>query len=192
MKLFALSGSMRTGSYNTKLITLAVAEARRQGSTVALGNFRDLAPPLYDADWEAAHGLPPQALALVREIEGVDAMMIASPEYNCSVAGPLKNALDWVSRLKPYRFKDKPVLLMGSSSGGTGARDGMAALRITLNYQGAAVYPETFSVPHGGKAFDQEGRFTDAAMNEKLTRLIGAFLAEAHARQSTQSNKAPA
>jgi NAD(P)H-dependent FMN reductase len=176
MKLFALSGSLRAGSFNGKLIRLAAAEAQRQGAEVTLGDFRALAPPLYDADLEAASGFPPQAQALIGEIEQAEAMMIATPEYNYSVPGPLKNAFDWVSRVKPYRFKDKPVLLMGASSGGWGAVHGMDALRITLNYQGAAIHPDVFSVQNGKSAFDDQDRFADGAMNDKLAALVAVFL----------------
>lgn len=182
MKLFALSGSMRTGSFNSKLIELAIEEARRQGAEVVPGNFRELAPPLYDGDQEATSGLPPQAQALVRHIEAADGIMIATPEYNCSVPGPLKNAFDWVSRLKPYRFKDKPVLLLGASAGKGGALQGMAALRITLNYQGALIHPDVFSLREGKTAFDETGGFVDPALNETLAQLIGAYLKTVPAR----------
>lgn len=176
MKLFALSGSMRAGSFNSKLIRLAATEARRQGAEVTLGDFRALAPPLYDADLETSSGFPPQAQALIGHIEQADGMMIATPEYNYSVPGPLKNAFDWVSRVKPYRFQDKPVLLMGASSGGWGAVHGMDALRITLNYQGAAIYPDVFSLQNGKSAFDAQDRFSDASLNDKLADLVGKFL----------------
>lgn len=167
---------MRAGSYNSKLILLAVAEASRQGADVTLGDFRALAPPLYDADLEAASGFPLQAQALIGHIERADSVMIATPEYNYSVPGPLKNAFDWVSRAKPYRFQDKPVLLMGASSGGWGAVHGMDALRITLNYQGAAIYPDAFSLQNGKSAFDAQDRFSDTSLNDKLADLIAKFL----------------
>lgn len=167
---------MRTGSFNSQLIALGVAEARRAGADVTLGDFRALAPPLYDADLEKASGIPPQAQALIEQIERADGIMIATPEYNYSVPGPLKNAFDWVSRLKPYRFQSKPVLLMGASSGDWGAVHGMEALRITLNYQGAAIYPDVFSVRNGKSAFDEQGGFADAGMNDKMADLIARFL----------------
>lgn len=173
---------MRTGSFNGKLIKLAVEEARRQGADVTLGAFRELAPPLYDADFETSSGLPAIAQKLVRHIEDADGLMIATPEYNASIPGPLKNAFDWVSRLKPYRFQDKPVLLLGASSGRGGAMHGIEALRVTLNFQGAAIHPEVFSVPSGKTAFDDADRFADPTMNDKLVRLIGAFLKTVPAR----------
>jgi chromate reductase len=184
MRLFALSGSLRRGSFNSKLIGLAAAEARRQGADVTLGDFRALAPPLYDADLENASGFPPQAQALIGHIEQADGMMIATPEYNYSVPGPLKNAFDWVSRVKPYRFQDKPVLLMGASSGAWGAVHGMDALRITLNYQGAAIYPDVFSLQNGKSAFDAQDRFSDPGLSDKLAHLIGEFIQSLRARSS--------
>ena len=182
MKLFALAGSMRTGSFNIGLIKLATDEARRQGAEVTLGEFRELAPANYDGDLEIASGLPAAAQVLVRHIEQADGLMIATPEYNASVPGPLKNAFDWVSRVKPYRLLDKPLLLLGASSGRGGALQGMAALRITLNFQGAVIYPDVFSVPNGKTACDDAGRFVDPAMTEKLARLITAYLKTVPAR----------
>lgn len=182
MKIFSLSGSLRTGSYNTALIKLATAEARRQGVEVTLGDFHELCPPIYDGDIEAAHGIPSEGLALARHIEQADGIIIATPEYNRSVPGPLKNAFDWVSRLKPYRFTDKPVLLLGASSGGTGAVDGIAALRNTLDYQGGVIFPDVFSLKHARNAFDADGGFVDPTLNDKLARLIAAFLASVKAR----------
>lgn len=176
MKLFAFAGSMRTGSFNASLIKLAADEARRQGADVTLVPFRDVAPPIYDGDLEAASGLPAAAQALVRHIEAADGLMVSTPEYNASVPGPLKNAFDWVSRLKPYRLQDKPLLMLGASSGIGGALKGMAALTITLTYQGALIYPNTFSLPNGKTAFDSDGRFTDPSLNDKLARLICAYL----------------
>lgn len=182
MKIFAFAGSMRTGSFNDSLIKLAADEARRQGADVTLVPFRDLAPPIYDGDLETASGLPAAALALVRHIETADGLMVSTPEYNESVPGPLKNAFDWVSRPKPYRLQDKPLLMLGASSGLGGALKGMAALNITLTYQGAKIYPDTFSLANGKTAFDSDGRFTDPSLNDKLAQLIGAYLKTLHAR----------
>jgi NAD(P)H-dependent FMN reductase len=182
MNLFAISGSLRSGSFNRTLIVLAAAEARRQGAQVVLGDFRNLAPPLYDYDREVAEGFPPEAQALIRHIEQAEGILIATPEYNNSVPGPFKNAIDWVSRVKPYRFLDKPVLLMGASSGFTGARKGMAALHIALAYQGAAIHPEVVSVQKGGEAFGPDGAFTDPTMAATLARVVGDFLASMKAR----------
>lgn len=182
MKIFALAGSMRTGSYNVSLIRLAADEARRQGADVTLVPLRDLAPPNYDGDLEMASGLPAPAQALARHIESADGLMIATPEYNASVPGPLKNAFDWVSRLKPYRLQDKSVLLMGASGGRGGALKGIAALDVTLTYQGAAIHPDIFSLPNGKTAFNEDGRFADVTMNDKLAQLLGAYLATIPAR----------
>lgn len=182
MKIFAFAGSMRTGSFNASLITLAAEEARRQGADVTLVPFRDLAPPNYDGDLEETSGLPAAAQALVRHIEAADGLMISTPEYNASVPGPLKNAFDWVSRLKPYRLQDKPLLILGTSSGRGGASKGMAALHVTLSFQGAAIHPDMFSLPNGKTAFDADGRFADPSLNDKLAQVIAAYLKTIPAR----------
>lgn len=176
MRLFAVAGSLRAQSYNRKLIAVAAELARAHGADVELGDFRAYCPPNYDGDVEAAQGLPAQALALVAAIEAADGLMIATPEYNRSVPGPLKNAFDWVSRLKPYRLQGKPVLLLGATSGKAAAANGIAALRNTLDFQGARLFADSFGLAHGAQAFAADGRLADAATRERLANLIGAFV----------------
>lgn len=175
MKIFAFAGSLRAASFNRKLIALAAAAARQSGADVELGDFRDYCPPIYDGDVEAAQGLPPQAQALVGKIEAADGIIIASPEYNRSIPGPLKNALDWVSRLKPYRLADKKVLMIGATSGKAGCANGFAALRITLEFQTAKVFPESFGLNGGATAFTADGSLIDAEQAAALDKLIKAF-----------------
>jgi NAD(P)H-dependent FMN reductase len=177
MKIFAFAGVLRAGSYNRKLLALAVADARAAGAEVEAADFRDYCPPHYDGDVEAASGLPKEAQALVAKIEGADGIILASPEYNRSIPGPLKNALDWVSRAKPYRLTGKPVLMIGATSGKVGCINGFAALRITLEFQAAKVYAESYGLSGAATAFTPEGRFADAGEAAKLSALVTAFVA---------------
>lgn len=178
MKIFALAGTLRAGSFNRTLLKLAAADAQSAGADVEVGDFRDYCPPHYDGDVEAASGLPPETQALIAKIEWADGIILASPEYNRSIPGPLKNALDWVSRVKPYRFTGKPVLMIGATSGKAGCINGFAALRITLEFQVAKVYAESYGLCGGATAFTPEGQFADAGEAEKLNALVKAFVTQ--------------
>ncbi|MFN4282126.1 MAG: NADPH-dependent FMN reductase [Alphaproteobacteria bacterium] len=178
MKVFVFAGSLRAASFNRKLAALAAESARRAGAEAELGDFRDYCPPIYDGDAEAAHGLPPEARALAAKIEAADAIVIASPEYNRSIPGPLKNALDWISRLKPYKLADKPVLMIGATSGKAACANGFAALRITLEFQTAKVYAESYGLNGGATAFTADGRFADTGEAERLDALVKAFVTQ--------------
>lgn len=177
MRIFAFAGSLRAASFNRKLIALAADMARDAGAEIELGDFRDYCPPIYDGDVEAARGLPPQAQALVAKIEAADGIIIAAPEYNRSIPGPLKNALDWVSRLKPYRLADKKVLMIGATSGKAGCANGFIALRITLEFQTAKVFPDSFGLNGGATAFTADGKLADADLAAELGALVKAFVA---------------
>ncbi|MEA2712769.1 MAG: hypothetical protein QOK27_730, partial [Gemmatimonadales bacterium] len=101
MRLLAFAASLKRESLNRKLINLAVELAREAQVEVDLADFREFDMPLYDADLQNSAGFPEGAQELARRIEAVDGLMIASPEYNYSLPGTLKNAIDWVSRMKP-------------------------------------------------------------------------------------------
>jgi len=179
MKIFAFSGALRAGSLNRKLIVLAAEAARRAGAEVDLGDFRDYCPPNYDGDAEAASGLPKEAEALIAKIEWANGIIVSTPEYNRSVPGPLKNAFDWISRLKPYRLAGKNMLLIGATSGKTGCVNGILALRNTLEFQTAKVYADSFGMSGAATGFTPEGQFADAAQAQKLAALLKAFVAQA-------------
>ncbi len=179
MKIFAFAGSLRAASFNRTLLALAATNARTAGATVEIGDFRDYCPPHYDGDLEAASGLPREAQALIAKIDASDGVIIASPEYNRSIPGPLKNALDWVSRVKPYKLTGKPLLMIGATSGKVGCLDGFAALRITLEFQAAKVYAESYGLSRAASAFTTSGQFADAAEAAKLNALIRAFVTQA-------------
>lgn len=177
MKIFAFAGSLRAASFNRKLLALAAADAQAAGAEVDVGDFRDYCPPHYDGDLEAARGLPQQAQALIGRIETSDGIIIASPEYNRSIPGPLKNALDWVSRAKPYKLAGKPVLMIGATSGKAACINGFTALRITLEFQEARVFPETFGLCGSAAAFTPEGHLADGEQAAALFALVKSFVA---------------
>ncbi len=128
MRVLAFAASLRRGSLNQKLILLAAEAARAAGAEVDLAEFREFDMPIYDGDVDASTGLPPGAAALRHRVEQADALMISAPEYNFSIAGPLKNAIDWVSRARPMPWRGRSVFLLSASpsamagSAGSGRR----------------------------------------------------------------------
>ncbi|MFJ4860421.1 MULTISPECIES: NADPH-dependent FMN reductase [unclassified Streptomyces] len=184
MHVLVLSGSLRAGSVNTRLGSLVAESVTRAGATAQSLTLADFPMPPYDGDTEAEEGLPPGALALRERIEAAQALIIASPEYNASVPGVLKNAIDWVSRYRPQPFKDKQTLLVSASPSMVGGNRGLWALRVPLEHLGARVYPDMFSLAGAHQAFTADGALTDPGLGERLTTTIDSFLdlAEADTR----------
>lgn len=154
-RLLGLSGALRAGSFNTKLIH----EAARvfAPDSFALG---DLRLPLYDGDLEDGQGIPATVQALADQIAAADAVVIATPEYNKSLSGVLKNALDWVSRTKGAPWKNKPVAIMTVGGGPQAGARGNAALRLAMTPFRPRLLTGEVLVASGNDAFDDDGRLT--------------------------------
>ncbi|RSS62153.1 NADPH-dependent FMN reductase [Streptomyces sp. WAC06614] len=177
MRVFVLAGSSRAGSVNRSLASLVARIVTEAGPDVDLAHLGDFAMPAYDGDTEAGHGPPPAAAALRDRIEAAQALVIASPEYNASVPGVVKNAIDWVSRFRPQPFKDKQTLLVSASPSMVGGNRGLWALRVPLEHLGARVYPDMFSLAGAHQAFTEDGRLADTGLAERLTETVDSFLA---------------
>ena len=175
LQLLVFDASLRSGSLNDRLATLVTSVAGERLS-VDRGRMADFDGPSYDADRETAEGLPPGADALRRRIEAADAFVIVSPEYNCSVPGVLKNAIDWVSRARPQPFNGKQGLLLSASPSLVGGNRGLWALRVPLEHLGARVYPDMFSLGQAHQAFDPNGRLASGALQQRLEQTITCFL----------------
>lgn len=169
LKILAIPGSLRRGSYN-RALARAAAELAPAGATVEIAEIRDL--PLYDEELNAS-GPPPAVLDLKRRIAEADAVFIATPEYNHGVPGVLKNAIDWTSRGAGQPWKAKPVAIAGASNGGFGTVRAQLALRPILGCLDARVVenPEVH-VSRAQDKVDAEGRLTDEPTREKLRRLL--------------------
>ncbi|MFD3697030.1 NADPH-dependent FMN reductase [Streptomyces sp. NPDC058646] len=184
MRVLVLSGSSRTGSVNARLAALVAGLVTRAGATADPATLGDFPMPPYDGDAEADGGMPQGALALRERIEAAQALVIASPEYNASVPGVVKNAIDWVSRFRPQPFKDQQTLLVSASPSLVGGNRGLWALRVPLEHLGARVYPDMFSLAMAHQAFTEDGALLDAGLAERLGATIDSFLdlAEADTR----------
>ena len=181
VKILAFAGSTREGSLNKKTLTVAIAAARAAGAEVTRIDLRDLALPLYDGDLEEREGLPPGAKTLKGLMRSHDAFLLACPEYNSSITGALKNAIDWASRPAPDEktlecFKDKVAGLTSSSPGALGGIRSLATVRSILENIGTIVIPDQMAVSRAHEAFDDEGKLKDpkvqAGVEKVATRLV--------------------
>jgi chromate reductase, NAD(P)H dehydrogenase (quinone) len=176
MKVLAVSGSLRRDSYNTRLLH-AAAEAPPEGIEVELWDgVRDL--PLYDEDLERDE--PPDAVVRLREAWGdADAILFATPEYNGSVPGLLKNAVDWGSRPRDGAvLRNKTVAVVGASTGRFGAMWAQADLRKALGVAGARVVGDELPVTRARERFGGDGRLLDVELLGRLQLVLETLSAE--------------
>ncbi|MEV5471055.1 NAD(P)H-dependent oxidoreductase [Streptomyces sp. NPDC052207] len=176
LRVLVFGGALRADSANARLAALVAWLISDTGAAVDLASMRDFDMPLYDGDMEAAEGLPPGALALRDRLDRSDAFVIASPEYNASVPGVLKNAIDWVSRVRPQPFKTKHAMLVSASPSLVGGNRGLWALRVPLEHLGTRVYPDMFSVADSYQAFAEDGALADSGLQQRLTETVAGFL----------------
>jgi chromate reductase len=176
MRILAISGSLRRGSHNTSLLRAAEELLPPTDELVFWDGLGAVPPYDQDDDLEPA----PAAVAAFREaVAGADAVLIATPEYNSSVPGALKNALDWASRpLATNVFRGKPVAVIGSSAGMFGAVWAQAELRKVLAAMGARVAEVEVAVGHAGDKFDERGVLLDDAVREQLVDALATLRAE--------------
>lgn len=183
--ILAFSGSTREGSTNKKVSNLAVLGAEEAGVEVKLIDLRDYSMPLYDGDLEEREGLPEKAKELKKLFIECDGFIIASPEYNSSISGVLKNSIDWVSRKEEddeaplVAFTGKAAVIMSASPSGLGGIRGLVTLRYILGNIGVHVLPGQKCLPNAYEAFDEQGVLKsnkDVAGFKKLGRELAEFL----------------
>ncbi|MFN7986305.1 MAG: NAD(P)H-dependent oxidoreductase [Thermoanaerobaculia bacterium] len=182
-RILALAGSLRSGSYNKLILSVAADGARAAGADVTRVDLRDYPVPPYDGDLEARDGIPAPALELKKLFRASDGLLIASPEYNAGISGTLKNVLDWVSRSAPGEkplecYRGKVAGLCSASTGALGGIRGLAIVRLILGNIGVVVLPDQVAVPKAAEAFDDEGNVLDPGRRKALMEL-GASLAHA-------------
>ncbi len=180
LKVLVLGASLRADSLNRKLAELAAKIARENGATVDHADMQEFDVPSYDGDADQAHMMPPGAEELRRRIVENDAFIIASPEYNASMPGMLKNVIDWTSRFRPQPFDGKHGLLMSASPSMVGGNRGLWSLRIPLEHLGSRIYPDMFSLAQAHKSL-VDGEITDGALRDRFVKNLQAFLSLAEA-----------
>jgi NAD(P)H-dependent FMN reductase len=180
LKVLVFAASHRADSLNHKLATLAAHTAEAARATVELVSMHDFEVPLYDGDLEKSQGIPAGALELQRRLLANDAFIIASPEYNASMPGAIKNLIDWVSRFRPQPFDTKHGLLISASPSLAGGNRGLWALRIPLEHLGARIFPDMFSLAMAHRAMEGE-TIADPGLRGRFETSIQAFLSLAEA-----------
>jgi chromate reductase, NAD(P)H dehydrogenase (quinone) len=180
MKVLGLSGSLRDASYNSMLLR-AAAELLPHDVEFELWDGLKAIPP-YDEDDDVEPAS--EAVAELREaLAGADALLIATPEYNRSIPGVLKNAIDWASMPRAMTpLQNLPAAVIGASTGGFGAVWAQAELRKVLAATGARVVDLELAVPKCGEAFDGEGHLVAREHDARLAEVFEALAGEARPR----------
>jgi chromate reductase len=184
MRVLGISGSLRRDSYNTALLRHAGDLFEAEGAEFEIYHgLREIPPYDQDCDTEEA----PEAVSRIREtVRDADGVFFVTPEYNSSIPGALKNALDWISRpVATNALRDKPVAVIGASSGMFGAVWAQAELRKVLGAIGARVTEGEVAVGRAGERFDENGRLNEPNLEQEVHEVITTLLAVA---QSTNTS----
>lgn len=190
LKVIAISGALRRGSYNAALLRAAVELAPE---ALLLEPASILGVPLYDGDLEAEQGIPEPVRLLKERIAEADGLLLVTPEYNSSIPGVFKNTIDWLSRPAadiPHVFGGKPVALMGATPGPGGTAMAHAAWLPVLRTLGTQPwFGARLQIASAGKVFDAQGQLVDEKIRASLTKFMAGF-AEFVARVGTRGAQA--
>ena len=181
-KILVFAGSTRTGAYSGKTADVAQKELALLGAEVTRISLGDYPLPIMDQDYEVEHGIPENAYRLCRLMIAHDGVLIATPEYNGSVPPLLKNAIDWVSRVrkdgeKPVKpYAGKVAALCSSSDGNFAGIRGLYHLRAVLMNCGVEIVTPQCSVARAGQAFDENGRFRDERTRQAMENVCRTLI----------------
>lgn len=187
MLVLGISGSLRHGSYNTALLRHASGLFAAEGAEFEIDDELRSIPP-FDEDCEENE--PVTVTRFRATVAAADAVLIATPEYNSSIPGELKNALDWLSRpLTANPMRNKPVAVIGASTGAFGAVWAQAELRKVLATMGARVVEGDVAIGHVADRFDASGRLNDPNLEDELGDVVRALIAEALPHDSSAKGR---
>lgn len=176
-RILAFAGSLRAASFNKRLLHIAVDGLREAGAEVTVLDLTELPLPVLNQDDELAHGLPENAKKLKALMVSHHGFLISAPEYNSSVSGVLKNAIDWASRAETEDepplvcFTGKTAALMSASPGALGGLRGLVHLRAILGNIGVFVLPAQVCIPTADKVFKDDGSLTDTRKADAARKL---------------------
>lgn len=178
IKILVIPGSLRTGSLNAQVAAVALAEFARAGIDATRISLADYPLPIYDADLEAQSGVPKHAINLKRMIGAHHGVLLVSPEYNSAPPPLVKNAIDWVSRVKDPGeaqgevFRHRAFALASASAGKLGGARCLAALRLILSGCRAPVIPNQFALSFADQAYDDMDRLKNPADVDALQAMV--------------------
>jgi NAD(P)H-dependent FMN reductase len=179
MRLLFFAGSARQASVNKRLARLGADIAQANGIAATFADLGDYPMPIYDGDLEAEKGPPENARKLQALMHAHDGIFIAAPEYNASITPLLKNALDWVSRVRVegepalHVYKTRVFALGSASPGAFGGIRGLIHTRSVLELGlGALVLPDQIAIVRSGDAFDENGHLKDKALQDALKGVV--------------------
>lgn len=184
-RILVFAGSVRSGAYSGRIADVAQKELAVQGAEVTRISLADYTLPLMDEDLEREKGVPENAVRLARQIAAHDGLLIATPEYNGSIPPLLKNALDWVSRVRqdggrPFHpMAGKPVALCSSSAGRFAGIRCIAHLRTVLVRCRMEVITPECSVPSGSEAFTERGELRDEGLRRSMETVAKTLIERA-------------
>lgn len=186
-RILGIAGSLRKASFNAGLLR-AAAQRMPDGASLTIASIRDV--PLYDGDEEAANGIPSAVAVLKEAVAQADALLIATPEYNNSIPGVLKNAIDWITR-PPQDIarvvRGKPVAVIGVTPGGMGTVLAQAAWLPVMRTLGMRWYSGGLLYVSGARnAFDQAGELTDEELGVRLHKYLAGFVTFVNGHQTAQ------
>ena len=167
MKILGFCGSLRSGSFNKRLMIHACDVLKQKGCEIKIMDLRSLEIPLYDGDFEAKSGIPPGVTQLAQAIVEADGLVIGCPEYNGGITGVLKNAIDWVSRAK-NPWVSKPILLVSTSPGWFGGLKSNVVTRGILTHLRSIVVPTQVIIPLAEKSMDEKEQLVDPLHKSNL------------------------
>ena len=176
-KIIGIAGSLRAGSYNASLLRTA-SKLMPSGSMLEIASIRGI--PLYDGDIEAKDGIPAEVEQLKNLIANSDGLLLVTPEYNNSIPGVMKNAVDWLTRPPadiPRVFGNRAIAVIGASPGGFGtilAQDAWLPVLRTLNTR--PWFGGRLMVSRAGTVFNEAGEMTDEKMKEQLQQFLNGFV----------------
>jgi len=181
-KILAFAGSIRTDSYNKKLVKVSSIGATEAGADVTVIDLKDFPMPIYDGDLEQKEGLPANARKLKDIMLTHHGFLISSPEYNSSISAVFKNMIDWTSRQSEGEtplacFKNKVAGIMSASPGGLGGLRGLVHVRSILGNIGVIVLPDQMALAKSHEAFNEDGSLKDKKQEEQVKK-IGANVAK--------------
>jgi chromate reductase len=193
VRVLGISGSLRADSHNRRLLRAAADELPLEAELIAVDGLKAV-EPFDETDEHENGGGMPGADALIAAIRDADAVLFVTPEYNGSIPGVLKNAVDWASRPTPATsaLANKPVAVIGASTGMFGAVWAQAELRKALGLAGARVLDAELAVPTAHEAFKDDGRLARGATRRRLREILTQLVAEADVtRTAAQARAAP-